>query len=212
MVWPASYDNVIGVGAVDQDINVVKESECGDWVDVVAPGEGLVSARPGNTYTTDVRSTSAATAFVSGTAALLKQQHDNWSTEQIAAQITSTANPAGGGTGDPRYGNGLVDPYRALTESQMDSDPVPMDGMVTSQMGAAAQQRHDDYDRMHTTGLWVGFGALAVFTAALLGVGALRRGRKRSWRVSRVDKSRQIATFDDGDPIQLYQGIKGLKE
>jgi membrane-anchored mycosin MYCP len=214
-VWPAKYPGVIGVGAVDQNVRVLESSQCGDWVDVVAPGAGLVAAQPHDMYTKEFGATSGATAFVSATAALLYELHPQWSAQQISDQLLNTASPASGPKGSSRYGKGLIDPYRALSETPMSGDaaePADMADMVTPELNDEAKQRHADFADMNTWSLWIGLVAVAVFVAALLGVGALRRGQKAGWNVKRVNKAEHLEPFDDGDPIPLHQGIKGLKQ
>ncbi|ADD40402.1 S8 family serine peptidase [Stackebrandtia nassauensis] len=222
--YPANYPNVIGVGAVDKNESRLATSQKGPWVDVVAPGASIAAPLPNGKYDTEFGGTSGATAFVSGTAALLRAQHKDWSAEEVAKQIMSTASPTAGGTGmtgdedvegntggSPGYGHGRVDPYMAVTQKMSASEAKEMD-MDAPAADPAAVKRNADFAKMKTWALWIGLGALGLFVAALAGVGALRRGKKGKWHVKRVDKSDHIEPFDDGDPIPVFQGIKGLKE
>ena len=68
--YPAAYPGVIGVAATDQNDNIAKWSNTGDWVAVDAPGVGILSTLPHDGYG-QKNGTSAATALVSGEAALL---------------------------------------------------------------------------------------------------------------------------------------------
>ena len=49
--WPAAYDWVVSVGALDADMCVSDFSNFGPWVDVYAHGRDLVNAFPTGTYT-----------------------------------------------------------------------------------------------------------------------------------------------------------------
>lgn len=210
--YPADYPGVIGVGAVDKTITKLPTSRCGDWVDLVAPGNGLVTTRPDDTFTNEMGATSSAAAFVSGTAALLKQRHNEWGSDQVLAHLSTTASPTTGGMGNSQYGAGLVDPYRAMTEIPADGEPAELADLATQPLNEAAQKRESDVAMMNSIALIAGLTAVTVFAAVLLGVAALRRGKKGKWKVRRVDKDSQVSTFDDGDPIPLTQGIKGLEQ
>jgi subtilisin family serine protease len=89
--WPAAYDWVLSVGALDADMTVSDFSNFGDWVDVYAHGRDLVNAFPTGTYTCvepahagEVRSftglaqwsgTSFATPVVTGSIAAYMSEH-----------------------------------------------------------------------------------------------------------------------------------------
>lgn len=68
--YPAYYENCLSVSAVKQDNNLVPLSNCGDWVDVLAPGFNVYSTLPDNGYGYKT-GTSFACAYVSGLAAIL---------------------------------------------------------------------------------------------------------------------------------------------
>ena len=72
-VYPASYpnENIITVGAINRNNNLASFSNYGvNSVDVVAPGVGIVSTSPANTYG-EGSGTSMSAAFVSGEVALI---------------------------------------------------------------------------------------------------------------------------------------------
>ena len=97
---PASYAAInlgIAVGAVNaQDILYNPANLAGvapiDYV--VAPGDGIYSTTPGNTYE-QLSGTSMSTPFVSGVAALLLGANPSLSPSEVEMAITRTANPFG---------------------------------------------------------------------------------------------------------------------
>lgn len=74
--FPASYgiDNIISVASINSDDQLLESSNWGPKkVDVAAPGHAVVSSLPSSQYGI-MTGTSQATAFVTGTAALLASQ------------------------------------------------------------------------------------------------------------------------------------------
>ncbi len=112
--YPASVSGVIGVGAVDQDLNVAPFSNYGAaLVDLAAPGVGIISTIRGDgTATWD--GTSMATPFVSASAALVWSRYPSLDASAVAGLLMRTAQDLGSQGVDALYGHGLVRPDLAL--------------------------------------------------------------------------------------------------
>lgn len=124
VVSPAWYDDyVLTVGSVGPN-GPSPFSLAGPWVDVAAPGEGIVSLDPDGEGLVDtlpslddemrISGTSYAAPVVSAIAALVRSRSPELTARQVTARIEDTARrPAGGW--DPVVGHGVVDALAALS-------------------------------------------------------------------------------------------------
>ncbi|WP_320067461.1 type VII secretion-associated serine protease mycosin [Micromonospora sp. RTGN7] len=114
--YPAAYDGVLGVGAIGPDGRRAGFSQTGPYVDLVAPGGEVLTAAPGQGHRR-AEGTSYAAPFVAATAALVREHRPELTAAQVSQRIIATADPApGDGSGDG-YGAGVLNPYRAVTET-----------------------------------------------------------------------------------------------
>ena len=120
--YPAAYPEVIGVGAITAGGVRAEFSQHGDYVDIAAAGDGVTVAAPGGGHRTR-QGTSFAAPYVSATAALILQRFPGSTPAQVQRRLIATADPAPGGGRSDAYGYGLLNPYRALTETL--GPPVP---------------------------------------------------------------------------------------
>ncbi|MDP3845542.1 MAG: S8 family serine peptidase [Pseudomonas sp.] len=110
--YPASYDSVVSVAAVDSSGNRASFSQYNSQVEVAAPGVGVRSTIPGNSYA-DFNGTSMATPHVSAVYALVWSQHRQCTAQQIRKVVNSTAEDRGSAGRDNYYGFGIVKAKRA---------------------------------------------------------------------------------------------------
>ena len=110
--YPAAYPGVIGVGAIGADGTRADFSQVGSYVALMAPGVDVLMAAPGQGHHR-AEGTSYSAPFVAATAALLREYRPELTAEQVAGRLVATADPAPG----DGYGAGVLNPYRALTET-----------------------------------------------------------------------------------------------
>lgn len=114
--YPAAYDGVVGVGAVDSANVLASFSTTGAHVDLAAPGVSIYSTYKGNTYKT-LSGTSMASPHVAGVAALvIRADTDGWNPAEIVSHLESGALDLGSTGWDAAYGHGLVQAASAVAQ------------------------------------------------------------------------------------------------
>jgi subtilisin family serine protease len=117
--YPACFEGVLGVGAVSDNGTKASFSNTGPCVDLVAPGESLITTfdendpipgpdGPVHTLYASVGGTSFAAPQVAGTAALIMARNRGWSAKEIAERLEKYADDMGEPGRDDIYGNGLL--------------------------------------------------------------------------------------------------------
>ncbi len=112
--YPASYDSVIAVGAVDQSGDAWANTQTNDQIELTAPGVGIHSTLPNNRYGY-MDGTSVSTPYVSGVAALVWSAHPECTNRQIRDILQRTAQDKGAAGRDDVYGHGLVQAQAAVS-------------------------------------------------------------------------------------------------
>jgi serine protease len=140
--YPAAYENVISVSAVDIGANVTSYSNFGSTIDIAAPGgdlsynlnfdidaldylDGVLSTLTeivkNGDPTADTQTyafyqgTSMAAPHVAGVAALIKATSPLLTATQIRARIEDNAIDLGSAGRDDYYGHGLINAYAAVS-------------------------------------------------------------------------------------------------
>ncbi|WP_427887819.1 S8 family serine peptidase [Kribbella sp. GL6] len=116
---PGAASAALTVGAVDKNDNRAYFQDMGPRLgdatvkpEIVAPGVNVLAARAakssGSGYYKSLSGTSMATPHVAGAAALLVQEHPDWTGEQLKSALVSTARPLAGETAY-QVGGGRLD-------------------------------------------------------------------------------------------------------
>jgi type VII secretion-associated serine protease mycosin len=190
--FPAAYPGVIGVGALTASGMRADYSQHGPYVDVVAAGDGITAALPGGGLKVD-NGTSFAAPFVAATAALIKQRFPDATPAEVARRIEATTDPAPGGpvpgaspgadgARNPEYGFGLLNPYRALTETLGPASPAAAVPEVMRAEDPAAAARAARRERSRRMSLVMALGGLGVVLVIGVAAVVVRRGRRRGWQ------------------------------
>lgn len=132
--FPASYDDVIAVGATNRFDERAAFSSTGSVLSITAPGEAIVTTRAGGGYRT-VNGTSFSAPYVAAAAALLIQQRGNIGPQQVKTMLMESSTDLGIRGWDGEFGTGrlqadlllglpsegLVNIIRPLSESEFDA-------------------------------------------------------------------------------------------
>lgn len=107
--YPAALPGVIAVTAVDKGESIFSRANRGDYIDLSAPGVGILTTAPRGAYQIS-SGTSLATAHVTGVIALLKSLNPGFNPDALNTTATDLGNPGH----DRDYGYGLINTVRAL--------------------------------------------------------------------------------------------------
>ncbi|MDX3662404.1 S8 family serine peptidase [Streptomyces sp. ID05-26A] len=139
---PSTAEAALSVGAVDRDDKLAPFSSKGPRVgdsglkpEVTAPGVDIVAAKAGTADHVAFSGTSMATPHVAGAAALLKQQHPEWTPAQLKSVLATTAKPAEGVSAFDQ-GAGRIDVAKAIGQV--------LTGDVTVNLGLQEWPHGDD--------------------------------------------------------------------
>lgn len=142
---PAGAPSAITVGAVDRQRAHAEFSSAGPATqsgaikpDVLALGVGVVSSVPGG-GTLALSGTSMAAPYVSGVAALLREQHPEWTPERVRAAVITTALPVAGAE-VMAQGSGTVDLTRAAA-SELAASPTQINFGLNGTTGDVWESR-----------------------------------------------------------------------
>ena len=113
--YPASYEHIISVAAVDSNENRASFSQFNDKVDLAAPGVSVRSTCIGNRYCS-LSGTSMASPHVAGVVALVWSHFPNVNHTHINDVLEKTAKDLGAAGRDVFYGHGLVQAKAAFDQ------------------------------------------------------------------------------------------------
>ena len=183
--YPASYEGVVGVGAIAPDGLRVPTSQVGSYVDIVAPGGGVIGAAPRRGHAS-YQGTSFASPFVAATAALIRARWPQLDRAGVVRRLLATTDPAAGARPSAEYGYGVLNPMRALTEVV---EPAPPSTAPARPAGIAPGHGFTHGQQQSgPTSLALGTAAILLLAAAAVSAvcAAAPLGRRRGWRPGRL--------------------------
>lgn len=116
LAFPAAYEGVISVGAVDANNNRMAFSNQGEGLGVSAPGYAVSAATLGDTPFTYFTGTSASAPLVSAAVAATASQFEI-PIADAAQLVLSSLNEAGAPGSDPAFGGGILDMGRIMNSN-----------------------------------------------------------------------------------------------
>ncbi|WP_116377282.1 S8 family serine peptidase [Mycobacterium sp. MFM001] len=183
--WFSDY--VLAVSATDAagvPLTGQAASLHGPWVGLAAPGTDImglstdgkvINASVDNDKLKPIAGSSFASAFVAGTAALVRAKYPELSAHQVIRRLEATAHPPAAGR-DPVVGFGVVDPVAALTW-----DVPPGDWLAPGvQMPLHRAPVPPQPDQRPKWGAAAVTGAAAVLVGAVIWIATVMRRRGRS--------------------------------
>jgi hypothetical protein len=129
LAYPAAYEGVISVGAVEQGGDHLDFSNAGENLTLSAPGYEI-NAAWGSDLLTSFSGTSASAPVISGAIAATLSENPNMSPKEAADLVTSLSNDAGYPGEDSEYGSGILDLGRVMNHGT----PGIYDAAVTGQV------------------------------------------------------------------------------
>lgn len=113
--YPASYDAVVSVAAVDSSRNLASFSQRNSQVELAGPGVAVNSTWNNGGYNS-ISGTSMASPHVAGVAALVWSNHPQCSAAQIRSALNRTAQDRGTAGRDTSFGFGIVQAKAAVDD------------------------------------------------------------------------------------------------
>ena len=189
--WPASLDLTLAVTAVDQSNGATSFDQRGEYIDIAAPGTGIVSTVKGDYGASS--GTSMAAGFVAGAAALLFAAEPRVTNTQVRDILLRTATDIGEPGRDLTFGVGLINMVAALAELQRIFPPIAAPQIAA--VGHVGETLVANLDLISdVTGVkWfrcdqVGFAAIEIPADCV----AIAKATKRQYRTTQADARHTI--------------------
>jgi subtilase family protein len=197
--FPASYQGVISVGAFDSQFSKASFSSQRPYVTLTAAGVGVIAAN-GPTGYAQMNSTAAASAVVTGIAALIRAQFPALSPAQVTKALTESArfkHPGGQLDGS---GAGTVDAALALAAAAHMAEAVPSAGSSPVAVSPGAQPpstpavgAFSNLSRALIIDVGIAVAVFLLLAVPILTYSLRRRRRARAARLAEVRAAAQPA-------------------
>jgi subtilisin family serine protease len=180
--YPAAMPGVLSVGASDRHGRAADIAVSSKTVQICAPGVKIEGAYPKNRYISG-NGSSAATAIVSGAAALIRAKFPGLSAQDVIHRLTATATDNGPPGRDDKCGYGVLNIVKALTANvpplqSTSSGPPPTSAAPRTSAAAAPQSKKAN----RSTPAVIGGLAVAAVVGGLAAFLLIRRRRPPSTR------------------------------
>ncbi|WP_051525827.1 S8 family peptidase [Butyrivibrio proteoclasticus] len=139
IMYPAAYDSTITVSAVKKSGNTImfasSYSNYGSFIDISAPGSGIISTYPGGYKS--LTGTSMASPIVAAAVADLIAADPSLSSSDIKRMLFESATDMGDPGRDDKYGYGVVNfeklfsPYSGQEEIDVPAADLPTNSLIT---------------------------------------------------------------------------------
>ncbi|URM33416.1 S8 family serine peptidase [Cytobacillus firmus] len=114
--YPAAYEPVIAVSATDSKDKLASFSNYGSYIDISAPGSGILSTVPNGVYGY-MSGTSMAAPVVSGVAALILSSNPKLNADEVREIILASSEDLGSPGKDIYFGAGRIDALKAIIKT-----------------------------------------------------------------------------------------------
>ena len=153
-VYPAAYPGVLGVSSVGRGLRESGFASRGGFIDLVAPGERVLTTEVGGGWGRE-DGTSIAAAFVTAGAALVRAANPSLSRARADEILLSTARDLGPRGRDDAFGAGLLRVDRAVRAAAELPGGVPIpSAVVTVGSVASGSKLGVDIDPDLSAGAW----------------------------------------------------------
>jgi subtilisin family serine protease len=153
-VYPAAYPGVVGVSSVGRGLRGSEFASLGSSIDLVAPGERVVSTEVGGGWGRE-DGTSLAAAFVTAGAALVRAANPTLSRAEVDEILLATARDLGPRGRDDTFGHGLLRVDRAVRAAAEMPGGLPIPSVVVTVGSVASGSKLGvDIDPDLNAGAW----------------------------------------------------------
>ena len=220
VMYPAKYDPVIAVAAVNSDLTKLKNSAIGKENEIAAPGASIFSTYPmkwdfeddkADGYTR-LSGTSMAAAHVTGILALYKERFPHMNNDELRQLIARTAKDLGKEGRDEIFGHGLIQ-YKTTFDNTIDFTVQAEPGKLTLQYNGNKDFVLEGGNVLHRNGKWEIYGVagdLELTAKTKLDQGTYWQEKKifrlSSPRFTDVNNSQRFA-----GPIGLFDGERSIE-
>jgi membrane-anchored mycosin MYCP len=177
--FPAAYEDVLAVSAINADGGHLDISVIRDYIDIAAPGDDIAGPAPNGGGFNQADGTSFATAYVSGTAALVRAYHKDMTADEVRARIVGTVDPNPAGW-NRQMGHGVINAYWAVfslgAEDEEPATPV--------RVGLSAPAP-DPLRNVRLLAIWAAVISAVASLLLVTSVSVWRRGQRRRWQPGR---------------------------